>query len=97
MKSTKFEVRQTFETLGESARQTFATSSEADAYAAELRKMIAEMVCEMDATGNGLETGYAPEVEAWKYADYIADGDTYGRRAGEYIADQAVVIEEVEA
>lgn len=103
----KYIVSQNFETLGDPCAETFATREAAEKAAAEFRAMIAAEVAEMDtpqAQSSGL--GHSKDIEAWAEAHEICgwewdcESDTpkgpakYGREAGEYIASQAVVIEE---
>jgi hypothetical protein len=100
----KFRVSQGFETLGDTCGKTFETLEAADAAAEKLRKEIAAMVAgletpdtEDDGTIDGsIPMGYSLERDAWEHAVALADGaDTYGNSAGEYIAEQAVMIEVV--
>lgn len=99
---TRYRVSQTFETLGDPCAEAAATREAAEVAAAVLRDVIADMVAGWatpDAGGDtGPDTGWANEVEAWNQAAAMADGqETYGRAVGEYIAEQAVTIEEIEA
>ncbi len=96
----KYEVRQAFETLGDPCSEIFATLEAAEAAASKMRGEIAEMVAGWatpDADDERRPTGYSNEIAAWAHAVSLADGaPTYGREAGEYIAEQAVEIEEIE-
>jgi hypothetical protein len=96
----KFRISQGFETLGDPCGETVETREAAEAAAATLRAGIAEMVAGWetpDADDETSPTGYSNEIEAWAHATTLADGAaTYGQAAGEYIAEQAVEIEEVE-
>jgi hypothetical protein len=100
----KFRISQTFETLGDPCGDpcgdTFETREAAVAAAARLRDEIAEMVAGWetpDADDETSPTGYTTEAAAWAHAVTLADGAaTYGQAAGEYIAQQAVEIEEIE-
>jgi hypothetical protein len=95
-----YEVSQKFETLGDPCRTQHKTREQAEQAAQELRASIAENVAATpleDEDGDG--TGCAFEVEAWRRAWDIATNDgteeaeTYGAKAGAYIADHAVEIE----
>ncbi len=96
----KFIVSQGFESLGDPCAETFETREAAEAAAAKLRDGIAEMVAGWEtppADDESSPTGYSNEVEAWAHAVTLADGaSTYGREAGDYIAEQAVEIEEID-
>ena len=95
-----FRISQTFETLGDPCAETFDTREAAEAAASKMRGEIAEMVAGWatpDADDERRPTGYSNEIAAWAHAVSLADGaPTYGREAGEYIAEQAVEIEEIE-
>lgn len=101
-------VSQTFETLGLPCRDIFTRKSDAERAANRLRRDIAEMVAGWETPINrpAPPTGYTSEIEAWKSAaetaglEYEEDGfrtenspKTYGREAGEEIAEAAVEIE----
>ena len=94
----KFRISQGFETLGDPGAETVETREAAEAAAAKLRGEIAEMVAGWETPDADADspTGYSNEIEAWAHAVSLADGaSTYGREAGEYIAEQAVEIEEI--
>jgi hypothetical protein len=95
----KYRISQTFETLGEPCAKTFKSLSAAEAAAEKLRGEIANMVAGFatpDPDAYRSTTGYANEIAAWAHAEALADGaTTYGHEAGEYIAEQAVEIEEI--
>lgn len=95
-----FRISQGFETLGDPCAETVETREAAEAAAAELRGEIAEMVAGWetpDADDESSPTGYSNEIEAWAHAVGLADGGrTYGTAAGAYIAEQAVMVEEIE-
>jgi len=99
MREMKFRISQTFETLGDPCAETFDTREAAEAAASKMRGEIAEMVAGWatpDADDERRPTGYSNEIAAWAHAVNLADGaPTYGREAGEYIAEQAVEIEEI--
>lgn len=96
----KFRVSQQFETLGDACTELVHTREAAESVAAALRDDIAEMVARWqtpNADSEGRPTGCLPEFEVWARAAQLADGaPTYGREAGEYIAEQAVGIDDVE-
>jgi hypothetical protein len=101
----KFRVSQGFETLGDACGKTYETLEAAEAAADKLRGEIAAMVAgletpdtEDDGTIDGsIPMGYSLELDSWEHAVALADGaDTYGKAAGEYIAEQAVTIDVVE-
>ena len=95
----KFRISQTFETLGDPCAETFDTREAAALAASKMRGEIAEMVAGWatpDADDERRPTGYSNEIAAWAHAVSLSDGaPTYGREAGEYIAEQAVEIEEI--
>ena len=97
----KFRISQGFETLGDPSAETVETREAAEATAVKLRGEIAEMVAGWetpDIDDDSSPTGYSNEIEAWAHAEALAGGaSTYGREAGEYIAEQAVEIEEIAA
>jgi hypothetical protein len=99
---TRYAVSQGFETLGDPCRTEHGTRESAEVAAATLREQIAEVVAHMavpdpnDAEWAG-SVGWAHEVEAWAYAGTLSDGTTYGREAGEYIAGEAVAVEQIKA
>ena len=99
MRDMKVRISQTFETLGDPCAETFDTREAAEAAASKMRGEIAEMVAGWatpDADDERRPTGYSNEIAAWAHAVSLADGaPTYGREAGEYIAEQAVEIEEI--
>lgn len=99
-RAMKFRVSQQFETLGDPCAETVETREAAEAAAAKMRGEIAAMVAGWETPAADDETsptGYADEIAAWAHAATLADGAaTYGQSAGEYIAEQAVEIEEVE-
>jgi hypothetical protein len=72
----------------------------AEAVAEKLRREIADMVAGFetpDVDADGSTTGYSNEIAAWAHAAALADGaTTYGREAGEYIAELAVETEEID-
>lgn len=101
-------VNQTFETLGDPCRETFTRRRDAERAANRLRRAVAEMVADWEtpACYDPHPAGFSKEIEAWKSAEetagvtYDDNGDrtadspeTYGREAGEEIADAAVQIE----
>lgn len=96
----KYEVRQSFETLGDPCAETFETREEAEAAAEKLRAAIAEAVAGWKIPDDDIrQTGYLNEIEAWEHAADLAEAEgngTYGAAAGEYIAEQAVEIEEID-
>jgi hypothetical protein len=91
----KYKVSQRSATLGDPCAATFDSLAEAEADAAKLREEIAAMVA-----GWPTPDPDEPEDEIekeWIIANRMADGArTYGEAAGAYIAEQAVVIEEIE-
>lgn len=104
-------VSQRFETLGVPGETRHNSKQDAEMAADKDRSEIAEMVAEWETpeTEPRNQTGFASEIEAWKEAAVIAgveyddNGDrtesspkTYGLAAGQYIAEQAVAIEENE-
>lgn len=106
-----YKVSQTYETLGDPAAETFPTRGEAEAGAVRMRGEIAAMVAEWEtpASFNDHRGGCIHESEAWDEAERLAgveygeDGDRtasspkkWGLVAGEYIAGEAVEIEEIE-
>lgn len=98
----KYEIRQSFETLGDSGAEIFETREEAEAAAEKLRAAIAEDVAgwKIPDDADCHQTGYINEIEAWEHATDLAEAEgngTYGAAAGEYIAEQAVEIEEIES
>lgn len=98
----KFKVYQTFETLGHSCAEFYESRQHAEQAQAKMRSEIAEMVagwpCHRDEDDHSKPTGYVHEIEAFEEAEAIAGPNrkTYGRKAGDYIASIAVVIEECE-
>ncbi len=105
----KYIVTQTFETLGDPCAETHKTREAAEAAAAGFRALIAEMVAEMDTPmAPPSKLGHSNEIAAWAEAHELAGWEwdyendepkgpaKYGRNAGEYIAKQAVEIQEVE-
>ena len=96
----KYKISQGYETLGDPCTETVETREAAEAAAAKLRGEIVEMVAGWETPPADYEsrpTGYSNEIEAWAHAVTLADGAaTYGAAAGEYIAEQAVEIEELE-
>jgi hypothetical protein len=96
----KYRISQGFETLGAPCAQIVETRDAAEAAAAKLRGEIAAMVAGWetpDADDETSPTGYSNEIMAWARAASLADGaSTYGAAAGAYIAEQAVMIEEIE-
>lgn len=95
----RWRVYQSFETLGDPGEELCYDRETAEKAAAELRRLIIKMVMEdcapMEDDGQ-TRTGQSNEVEAWNHADtHHQHGGKYTRAAGEYIATQAVVIEEI--
>jgi hypothetical protein len=96
----KYRISQTHERIGDPCSTVVATSREAEAAADKLRTDIAEMVAgwKIDPVGPQA-TGWSDEVSVWQHAEELAEedgGTTYGKRAGDYIANNAVCIEEIE-
>ena len=95
----KIRISQGFETLGDPSAETLDAREAAEAAAAKMRGEIAEMVAGWAtpaADDESMPTGYSNEIAAWAHAVSLADGaSTYGAAAGEYIAEQAVEIEEI--
>lgn len=98
MSTRQFRISQGFETLGDPSAETVETRAAANLAAGKLRGEIAEMVAGWetpDADVASSPTGYSNEIAAWEHAAILADGaSTYGREAGEYIAEQAVEIDD---
>ena len=104
----KYRVYQGFETLGDPCGETFDTRAEAEDAARKFEALIASDVAKMSTPDEREDrTGNSSEIEAWEAAadlagvSYDDDGErigpeTYGVQAGQYIAQQAVEIEEVE-
>ena len=107
----KYQVEQTFETLGDNCRTTHRTKAAAEKQADKLRREIASMVADMETPEmfDCQPTGYAHEIEAWESAadtagvEYDDNNERtanspqkYGPAAGAEIADAAVEITEVE-
>jgi len=98
----KYEISQSFETLGDPCSEIFASREEAEAAAEKLRAAIAEEVAgwKIPDDADIRQTGYLSEIEAWEHAADLAEaegnGGTYGLAAGAYIAEQAVEIEEID-
>lgn len=91
----RYVVRQTYETLGDPSMTTHTTREDAERAAETLRQEIAAMVATWERSGADADTDGGSESEAWAHADAIADGRTYGAAAASYIAEQAVVIEQL--
>ena len=106
----KYRVSQSFETLGDSGGETFGTRAEAEDAARKFEALIASDVAKMSTPDEREDrTGNSSEIEAWEAAadlagvEYNDDGErtedspsVYGEAAGQYIAEQAVEIEDVE-
>lgn len=93
----KYQVSQTFETLGDTCATIHETREAAERTASALRAELAAMVAAIETDGSEDSLGFAHEVEAWAEARELADGaETYGAEAGAYIAGQAVTIDEVQ-
>ena len=103
-----YNVSQTFETLGDPCRSEHTRKRDAERAANRLRREITDMVAGWATPDEHprQETGYTTEIEAWASAaetagvKYGDDGErtanspkTYGREAGEEIAEAAVAIE----
>lgn len=110
MKTIKYIVSQTFETLGHASKSEHTTLESAESALENLRVEIAQMVADMETPSyTSKPTGYSHEIAAWNAAEKLAgvsydDGgertagspSKWGAKAGEYIADQSVSIEEVD-
>ena len=93
----KYQIYQCFETLGDPCPEFAATSAEAEAEADRYREEIAADVAAREIPIREAEDFMAYAEDAfWMRAEEIAGEGArqYGRDAGEYIAREAVVIEE---
>lgn len=105
-----FLVQQRFETIGDPCQSTHGTRSEAEVAATNLRRTIASTVAEWPTPeDNASRTGLTDEVAAWQEAERLAgvvfdetgqrtdaSPRTWGQTAAEFIAYQAVVVDEEE-
>ena len=93
----KYEVSQTFETLGIPCETVHGSQAAADQAAAELRRELAEMIGDWSVDDDDND-GFlqADERATWARAGEISTTAKYGRAAGAYVAEQAVEIEEIE-
>jgi len=94
MSNETYIVYQAFETLGDSARERFASRADAEECAAGLRAMITEMVAEWNISEPEHPTGNSSEIGAWIYAAKLSAGsEKFTLEAAEFLAEQAVMIE----
>lgn len=94
----RYEVYQKFESIGDPGREVYPSKSMAESAAKILREEITVQVSELevDVDSDGTDLGSAEERAAWDHAARLAKGGaTYGREAGAYIADRAVVLAEL--
>lgn len=93
---TKYRVYNSFETVGVPAAVETPDPTAAETYAEALRGNIVTIVMSFDVTERS-GVGYGPENDAWETAAELSAGSrTYTREAAEFIADKAVVIDEIE-
>ena len=94
----KFRVSQTFERLGDWGAQLFATRAEAEDAAEKLQAEIAAEVARWDIPEHPCNVGWSHEVDAFQEAADIAGegAEIYGTEAGQFIAEAAVEIEQIE-
>jgi hypothetical protein len=96
---TTYHVYQSFETVGDPCLVKCSTREEAEREAETFRAGIAKWVAGLPVDYDPyIAVGYVNECAAWDKARDLACGAAeYGMPAGEFIADAAVCIEEIDA
>ena len=95
----RYEVYQSYETLGDPSREEFSSQQEAEEYADKLRIEIVQMIQKNWTIEPKSSYFGGSEAEAWEEAGRMSGGivgHKFSAEAAEYIAQQAVVIDGIE-